>query len=47
MKGTNDIKKHDPGHDKTHKMTCASSSEDSDQPGHLASLISLGCALYR
>ena len=29
-------------HDKTNKMTCAP-SEDSDQPGHLPSLISLRC----
>ena len=32
--------------DKTNKMACAS-SEDSDQPGHLPSLISLHCALNR
>ena len=31
-------------HDKTNKMTCAS-IEDSDQPGHPPSLISLGCVL--
>ena len=29
-------------HDKTNKMTCAP-SEDSDQPGHLPSLITLRC----
>ena len=33
----------EPAHDKTTKMTFAS-SEDSDQPGHLPSLISLCCA---
>ena len=31
-------------HDKTNKMACAP-SEDSDQPGHRPSLISLRCAL--
>ena len=30
----------DPAHDKTYKMACAS-SEDSDQPGHPPSLISV------
>ena len=35
----------EPPHDKTNKMTCAPSN-DSDQPGHLPSLISLRCALY-
>ena len=30
----------EPQHDKTNKMACAP-SEDSDQPGHLPSLISL------
>ena len=30
--------------DKTNKMACAP-SKDSDQPGHLPSLISLRCAL--
>ena len=34
----------EPQHDKTSKLTCAP-SEDSDQPGHLPSLISLRCAL--
>ena len=37
-------KKNEPAHDKTYKMTRAP-SEDSDQPGHLPSLISLFCAL--
>ena len=37
-----DILTIEPPHDKTNKMTCAS-SEDSDQPGHLPSLISLRC----
>ena len=32
----------EPSHDKTNKMTCAP-SEDSDQPGHPPSLISLRC----
>ena len=32
----------EPGHDKTYKMTCAP-NEDSDQPGHQPSLISLRC----
>ena len=32
----------EPPHDKTNKMACAP-SEDSDQPGHLPSLISLRC----
>ena len=32
---------YEPPHDKTNKMTCAP-SEDSDQPGHQPSLISLG-----
>ena len=32
----------EPPHDKTNKMACAPSS-DSDQPGHLPSLISLRC----
>ena len=31
-----------PEHDKTNKLTCAP-SEDSDQPGHPPSLISLCC----
>ena len=31
-----------PPHDKTNKMVCAP-SEDSDQPGHPPSLISLRC----
>ena len=35
------IHKYKPVHDKTIKMTCA--SEDSDQPGHPLSLISLRC----
>ena len=34
----------EPPRDKTNKMICAP-SEDSDQPGHLPSLISLRCAL--
>ena len=39
----NDVKlPNEPPHDKTNKMTCAP-SEDSDQPGHLPSLISLRC----
>ena len=32
----------EPAHDKTYKMACAP-SEDSDQPGHPPSLISLRC----
>ena len=32
----------EPPHDKTNIMACAA-SEDSDQPGHLPSLISLRC----
>ena len=32
----------EPHHDKANKMACAP-SEDSDQPGHLPSLISLRC----
>ena len=32
----------EPPHDKTNKMACAP-SEDSDQSGHLPSLISLHC----
>ena len=36
--------KYEPPHDKTNKMACAP-SEDSDQPGHPPSLISLRCAL--
>ena len=32
----------EPAHDKTNKMACAP-SEDSDQPGHPPSLISLYC----
>ena len=32
----------EPQHDKTNKMACAH-SEDSDQPGHLPSLMSLRC----
>ena len=32
----------EPPHDKTNKMACAP-SEDSDQPGHPPSLISLRC----
>ena len=35
---------YEPAHDKTNKMACAP-SEDSDQPGHPPSLISLRCAL--
>ena len=35
--------KYESVHDKTNKMTCAS-SKDSDQPGHPYSLISLPCA---
>ena len=35
---------YEPYHDKTNKMACAP-SEDSDQPGHPPSLISLRCAL--
>ena len=34
------MKKHESLHDKTNKITCAA-SEDSDQPGHPLSLISL------
>ena len=34
--------RNEPPHDKTNKMACAP-SEDSDQPGHLPSLISLCC----
>ena len=34
----------DPQHDKTNKMICAP-SDDSDQPGHPPSMISLHCAL--
>ena len=34
----------EPAHDKTYKMACAL-LEDSDQPGHPPSLISLHCAL--
>ena len=37
-------KKMEPRHDKTNKMTCTH-NEDSDQPGHLPSLISILCAL--
>ena len=33
---------YEPPHDKTNKMACAP-SEDSDQPGHPPSLISLRC----
>ena len=33
-------RKYEPPHDKTNKMACAP-SEDSDQPGHPPSLISL------
>ena len=36
--------KYEPPHDKTNKMACAP-RKDSDQPGHLPSLISLCCAL--
>ena len=36
--------KNEPRHEKTNKMTFAP-SEDSDQPGHPPSLISLRCAL--
>ena len=32
----------EPQHDKTHKMTYAP-NKDTDQPGHLPSLISLRC----
>ena len=32
----------EPEHDKTNKVACAP-SEDSDQPGHLLSLVSLLC----
>ena len=32
------IRSFEPAHDKTYKMACAP-SEDSDQPGHLPSLI--------
>ena len=32
------IKRTEPGHDKTNKMSCVP-SKDSDQPGHLPSLI--------
>ena len=35
---------YEPPHDETNKMTCAP-SEDSDQPWHQPSLISLRCAL--
>ena len=34
----------EPEHDKTNKMTCGP-SEDSDQPGHLPSLVRLCCLL--
>ena len=34
----------EPQHDKNNKMTCAP-SEDSDQPGHPPSLISLRCGM--
>ena len=34
----------EPPHDKTNKMTCAT-SDDSDQPGHPPSLINLNCSL--
>ena len=37
-------KKNEPLHGKTYKIACAY-SEDSDQPGHLPSLISLHCVL--
>ena len=37
-------KKNEPHRDKTNKMACAP-SEDSDQPGHPPSLISLRCPL--
>ena len=33
---------YEPPHDKTNKMACAP-SEDSDQPGHPPSLISVRC----
>ena len=36
------VKSYEPPCDKTNKMACAP-SEDSDQPGHLPSLISLRC----
>ena len=37
-------RKNEPQHDKTNRMTCAT-SEDSDQLGHLPSWISPLCAL--
>ena len=37
-------KKNEPAHDKTNKMACVP-GEDSDQPGHPSSLISLPCPL--
>ena len=37
-----DIKKIEPEHDKTNKMTC-SPGKDSDQPGHPPILITLHC----
>ena len=36
------MKRNGPPHGKTNKMACVP-SEDSDQPGHLPSLISLRC----
>ena len=38
------VPENEPPDDKTNKMICVP-SEDSDQPGHLPSLISLHCAL--
>ena len=38
VKSTFTVDKIEPRHDKTNKMVCAP-SEDSDQPGHLPSLI--------
>ena len=38
------LNENEPPHDKTNEMACAP-SKDSDQPGHLASMISLRCAL--
>ena len=40
------LKPFEPAHDKIYKMACAP-TEDSDQPGHLPSLISLCCVLNR
>ena len=44
MKNVNIPIKNEPRHDKNKQSECAP-SEDSDQPGHPPSLISLHCAL--